>query len=193
MGDLPHLDFLTNSDSPLVRGLPSTALIWEIIVNCKKMMLAALCSAAMGMMTTTASATSLLPLTFEDMAQGAAACVVGTVSATETVMIDGSPYTRATFALESAAFGDMPSEFTVIAPGGKISRGKLSTSQITAGAPRFFSGQKLLMFLDNSANGDYQITGFNQGLFAVVNGRTILNGDASSIDDVLAAAAASRN
>lgn len=164
-------------------------------MNCRKTMLAALCGAAVAMSATTASATSLMKLGFSELSNQADACVVATMLTSENTVVDGQAMTRTTWSVQKAAFGNVGETFTLLTPGGRIQNGKVSGYVVNAGSPRLLGGQESLMFLNASANGAYSITGYNQGLFVVREGK-IASGDLAgeaNIDAVLARAAAVRN
>ena len=136
--------------------------------------LAALCGAAFAV-AGPASATTMENLTFDDIVAASTACVVaeaGDVSYTE---INGSVFTLTSFTVTKAAFGlDEGAQFTLATPGGRLSGGSVSMTEVNAGAPRFFKSRESLMLIEPASGGNYRLVGYNQGLFNVFDGNAQL-------------------
>jgi len=115
------------------------------------------------------SATTLQQITFEDMVAEANACVVAKAIDSTFETRDGQVVTVTTFKVLKTAFGTTSETITLVTAGGEKPLGRLKTSEVIAGAPKFFAQQENLMLItSNSQNNEYQIVGFNQGLFPVV-------------------------
>ena len=117
---------------------------------------------------TAANATSLDQLSFDEIVNQSAACVVGKVVSSESVKRNGQVVTLTTFSVSNTAFGNVSQTVTVETAGGKSKLGRLQVSEVVAGAPRFFTNQESLLFLSTANTaGEYKLMGFNQGLFSV--------------------------
>lgn len=116
-----------------------------------------------------ASATSLIKQDFNDMVKSASACVVAEKVKAVYLEEQGSMYTLTTFKVSSTAFGDTDETITVRTPGGAKKLGKLSTTEVVAGAPQFFYQQESLLLLNEMSSGQYSVTGFSQGVFPVLD------------------------
>ena len=79
--------------------------------------------------------------------------------------------------MSKTAFGSAEQTITVKTLGGRSNVGRLKTSTVFAGSPRFFIGQERVMLLSHNAEANnYSIVGFNQGSFRVnrtVQGSTV--------------------
>ena len=117
---------------------------------------------------TGATATTLTQLSAEDMVAQASDCVVANVISSTTEKRDGQVFTLTTFNVSKTAFGSAGQTITVETLGGRSNVGRLKTSTVVAGSPRFFIGQESVMLLSQNAQTDnYSIVGFNQGSFPV--------------------------
>ena len=126
---------------------------------------------------TSASATTLKQLSIDDMVSQASTCVVGNVVSSTQEKRNGQVYTLTTFNVSKTAFGSAEQTITVKTLGGRSNVGRLKTSTVFAGSPRFFIGQERVMLLSHNAEANnYSIVGFNQGSFRVnrtVQGSTV--------------------
>lgn len=118
--------------------------------------------------TTSANATTLNKLSFNEVVNQSAACVVGKVQSVESVTRNGQVMTLTTFSVSSTAFGNVGQTVTVETAGGRSTMGRLLVNEVVAGTPRFFNNQENLLFLSApNAAGEYSVVGFNQGRFSV--------------------------
>lgn len=121
------------------------------------------------------NATTLEQLSFENMVEKANACVMTKVINSTYQVRDGQSVTVTTLKVLKTAFGSTEQTISLVTPGGEKPMGRLKTSEVIAGAPRFFSQQENLMLVSlNSQTNEYQIIGFNQGLFPIQSGNVVL-------------------
>ena len=126
---------------------------------------------------TSASATTLTQLSAEDMLAQASDCVVANVVSSTTEKRNGQVFTLTTFNVTKTAFGSAGQTIKVETLGGRSNVGRLKTSCVVAGSPRFFIGQESVMLLSHDTETDnYSIVGFNQGSFPV---RRTLDGNST--------------
>jgi len=115
------------------------------------------------------NATTLEQLTFEDMIANANACVMAKALDSAFETRDGQVVTVTTFKVLKTAFGSTEETIKLVTAGGEKKLGRLKTSEVLAGAPRFFAQKENLMLITSNGNkNEYKIVGFNQGLFPVV-------------------------
>lgn len=147
-----------------------------------------------------AGATTLLHMTDEAMAVQADAIVQGHVEGVQSVRLDGDLVTRVAVRLDDVLKGDALREVTVVVPGGVDTSLKHPVATVYPGAPQFFPGQDVVLFLDRlqaSADG-FGVVGFSQGAFAVVespSGEKLVSRDLRGVrfqDDAVAPRAAQR-
>lgn len=129
-----------------------------------KLLISAIAAAAFA---TSASATTMIEMSLEDLAADAAIVVVGDVVDTAFVKKDGGTYTEATINVSDAVVGSPASQITVSVPGGLSKHGKFQVYESSAGAPLFVRGGEALLFLSAVEAGQYEVVGFSQGAFAV--------------------------
>jgi len=110
-------------------------------------------------------ATTLEKLDFKDLVQEASACVVAEKQSVEYAMIDGAPITKTTFSVVKVAFGSTPETITVITEGGHLLNAKVPMGEVNAGAPRFLNGTSNVLLLNELSAGNYNVTGYSQGVF----------------------------
>jgi len=133
----------------------------------------------------TAGATTLSKLKFDEMVNAASVCVMGDAVSSSQETRNGQVVTLTTFNVTKTAFGTPGSTITVRTAGGKTTMGRLSVSEVVAGSPQFFSGTDNVMLLSlDAASNEYSIVGFNQGLFPVGNSTVQLPQDAGGQMDV---------
>ena len=133
---------------------------------------------------TSTSATTLKQLNIDDMVSEATTCIVGNVVSSTQEKQNGQVYTLTTFNVSKIAFGSAERTITVKTLGGRSNVGRLKTSTVFAGSPRFFIGQERVMLLSHNADANnYSIVGFNQGNFRV--NRTALGGSTVSLPAAL--------
>lgn len=111
------------------------------------------------------SATTIEKEDFRDLVQNAHACVVAETVSIEHVMENGAPVTKTTFTVTETAFGTTPETITVTTPGGRISSATVPMGEVNAGIPRFLNGTSAVLLLQEGAQGDYSVSGVNQGVY----------------------------
>lgn len=111
------------------------------------------------------SATTIEKEDFRDLVQSAHACVVAETVSIEHVMENGAPVTKTTFTVTETAFGTTPETITVTTPGGRISSATVPMGEVNAGIPRFLNGTSAVLLLQEGGQGDYSVSGVNQGVF----------------------------
>ncbi len=95
--------------------------------------------------------------------------VVGEVDSSQVSKVAGSVYTFATISVDETLKGAPGATVRVAVPGGARASGRFQVSEIVAGAPLIPVDTTQLLFLEaNAALGAYQIVGFNQGAFLVL-------------------------
>ncbi len=126
----------------------------------RAVLIAALCSAA------PASATTVLPVTIDQLARGSDVIVHGVVLASEPHTVDGNERhirTRVVIDVTTLLKGARGTKsITLDLPGGNVGDW---TMQIP-GMPRFAVGEELVVFLERTKR-SYAISGMSQGKFSV--------------------------
>jgi hypothetical protein len=115
------------------------------------------------------SATTLVRLSFPQLAQASERVVVGTVVALESTRDESGRFihTNVRIAVERHLRGRGPAEIVVRTPGGQID----GEAVIAQGAPSFTVGEKVLLFLTRWENdGALKVTGYVQGKSTVTVG-----------------------
>ena len=95
--------------------------------------------------TSSANATTLEKIDFNEMVNQASAVVVGKVQSVETEFRNGQVITLTTFSVSNSVFGNVGQTVTVATPGGERTMGRLQVAEVNASAPRFFSNQESLL------------------------------------------------
>jgi hypothetical protein len=122
-----------------------------------------------------AVATTLDKMDLSELTKKAPVAVVGTVTASRTAQTAAGVVTIATVSVANSIWGTSAATLDVEIPGGAISKSKYRVAEVNAGAPALLSGQKALLLLTPvSGSGNFQIVGYNQGMFAVVNDAVML-------------------
>lgn len=115
-------------------------------------------------------ATTLQPLSSEDLAREAEQIVIGRCLDAQSQWFGGALVTLVTVEIDESLKGDATHQITLAVPGGVDNRGEVPLSVTYAGAPVIGVGDEMLLFLRGLA-GDvstFKIVGFSQGLFPVV-------------------------
>lgn len=143
------------------------------------------------------SATTLVKMEFDDMVKAASACVVGETIDVKYINDQGGMATLTTFRVTQTAFGNVGETITVRTAGGVRQSTKISTTEVVAGAPKFFENtESLLLLNENDGTNDYNIVGFSQGVFPVVDSIVSLPqnvGNNLSVDSAISIMSARRN
>jgi hypothetical protein len=116
--------------------------------------------------TLTARATTIVPLDLAELSVRARAIARGEVVDIRSEWAPGrrGVQTRVTIAVAEYLKGQLGSHVTLVVPGGRIGRYR----SILVGAPRFESGQSVVVFLIWSDPSQPYLVGFSQGVFRVV-------------------------
>lgn len=119
-----------------------------------------------------ASDTTLaLALSLEDMVNQSDVITIGNVLETRSVWIDRSLVTFATVQVSENLKGSPGETVTVVLPGGVDANRKVPVAMTYPGAPRLTPGENVFLFLtsDSEVGGGYNVAGFAQGKFSIVN------------------------
>ena len=116
----------------------------------------------------TTSATTLVRLSFGQMAAASERVVVGTVVALEPTRDESGRFihTNVRIAVERHLRGQGSSEIVVRTPGGQLD----GEAVVAHGAPSFTLGEKVLLFLTRWEDGAFKVTGYVQGKSTVTVG-----------------------
>lgn len=131
-----------------------------------------LAAGAFAVAATSASATTMLQMSFEDLVADSSVVVVGEAvssrvveSATEGLM------TITTFRVTDAVLGSADSTVDVATPGGIFRSGKFLLRESTADTPLFPIKSEHMLFLNEGPADNLAIVGVNQGAAAVSKGK----------------------
>ncbi len=121
---------------------------------------------------TSASATTMLQMSFEDLVADSALVVVGEAIDSRVVEspIDGR-VTITSFKVMDAIVGSAGSVVQVATPGGMFRSGKFLLRESTADTPLFAIGSEHMLFLNAGPQGALAVVGVNQGAAAVFEGK----------------------
>jgi len=99
----------------------------------------------------------------------------------EEIKEEGGIFTFTTLAVQEVIKGPVISEIVIKEMGGTVGR----RASMVLGAPRFFKGEKVLVFLRNTGGGFFSVLGLSQGKFSIVkepaSGREMLVQDLSGL------------
>ena len=114
--------------------------------------------------------TLAVALSLEDMVNQSDVIAIGNVLDTKSVWIDRSLVTLATVAVSESLKGAPGETLTVVLPGGVDANRKVPVAMTYPGAPRLTPGENAFLFLSSDSEaGGYNIAGFAQGKFSIVN------------------------
>lgn len=114
--------------------------------------------------------TLAVALSLEDMVNQSDVIAIGNVLDTKSVWIDRSLVTLATVAVSESLKGAPGETLTVVLPGGVDVNRKVPVAMTYPGAPRLTPGENAFLFLNSDSEvGGYNIAGFAQGKFSIVN------------------------
>src|SRR3989442_2625008 len=120
--------------------------------------------AVLAMLAGPARATTFVGVSERTLARAAHAIVIGTVAQIETVAgVDGTISTLVTLDVEASVKGHAERRLTLKEPGGSIGGRVLWI----AGAPRFRTGERQLLFLSAAADGTAHTTALGMGQFGL--------------------------
>lgn len=135
-----------------------------------RMRLVVVFAAAILLIAGLAEATSLIHLEDNEMAVQSDAIVVGRCASATTQWVRGTLVTLINVEVSEALKGAAPGALTLVVPGGVDMNREVPVSVIFPGAPSVVRDENVLLYLNESAlvGGGYDITGFNQGKYSVV-------------------------
>ena len=114
--------------------------------------------------------TLALALSLEDMVSQSDVIAIGNVLETRSVWIDRNLVTLATVAVSESLKGAPGETLTVVLPGGVDANRKVPIAMTYPGAPKLTPGENAFLFLHSDSEvGGYNIAGFAQGKFSIVN------------------------
>lgn len=127
-----------------------------------------LAAGAFAVAATSASATTMLQLSFEELVADAAVVVVGEAVSSRVVnsATDGL-MTVTTFRVSEDVLGSADSTVDVVTQGGIFRSGKFLLRESTANTPLFPIGSQHMLFLDSGPSQGLAIVGVSQGAAAV--------------------------
>ena len=116
--------------------------------------------------------TLALALSIGDMTDQADVIAIGNCIETRSMWVDRSLVTLVTVAVGESLKGVPGDTLTVVVPGGVDANRKIPVAMTYPGAPRLTPGENVFLFLntDSEVGGGYNITGFAQGKFSIVEG-----------------------
>lgn len=133
-----------------------------------------------------AGATTLVRMDSAQMAQQADAIVLGRCLAAESQWVGKSLVTTVRVGVGEALKGLAADEITLVIPGGVDASGPVPLAVTFPGAPVVYRNEDVLLFLQDSnlVPGGYDVVGFNQGKFSVLedpSGSKMLSQGTSSV------------
>lgn len=115
--------------------------------------------------------TLALALSIGDMTSHADVIAIGNVVDTRSMWVDRSLVTLVDVAVGESLKGAPGETVTVVVPGGVDTNRRVPIAMTYPGAPRLTPGENVFLFLNaNGEVGGYDITGFSQGKFSIVEG-----------------------
>ena len=120
----------------------------------------------------TADTTLAVALSVGDMVSQADVIDIGKAVETRSMWVDQSLVTLVTVNVSESLKGEPGQSLTVVVPGGVDANRKIPVAMTYPGAPRLTPGEDVFLFLnaDSEVGGGYNITGFSQGKFSIVEG-----------------------
>ena len=127
-------------------------------------------AAAILLITGLAGATSLVRLDDAEMAVKSDTIVVGRCASAATRWVGGTLVTLINVEVSETMKGAAARQITLVIPGGVDTDREVPISVIFPGAPSVVRNETVLLYLSESTlvGGGYDITGFNQGKYSVV-------------------------
>jgi hypothetical protein len=97
---------------------------------------------------------------------------IGRATETRSMWVDRSLVTLVTVAVNESLKGAPGESLTVVVPGGVDANRKVPIAMTYPGAPRLTPGEDGFLFLnaDSEVGGGYNVTGYSQGKFSIVEG-----------------------
>lgn len=115
--------------------------------------------------------TLAVALSLEDMVNQSDVIAIGSVVDTRSMWVDRNLVTLATVTVGESLKGAPGETVTVVLPGGVDTNRKIPVAMTYPGAPRLTPGENVFLFLtsDSEVGGGYNVAGFAQGKFSIVN------------------------
>ena len=119
-----------------------------------------------------ADTTLAVALSVGDMVSQADVIAIGRATETRSMWVDRSLVTLVTVAVNESLKGAPGETLTVVVPGGVDANRKIPIAMTYPGAPRLTPGEDVFLFLnvDSEVGGGYNVTGYSQGKFSIVEG-----------------------
>lgn len=119
----------------------------------------------------TPDTTLTVALSLQDMVAQSDVIAIGNCVETKSVWTDGTLVTLATVSVSESLKGAESGNLTVVLPGGIDANRKIPVAMSYPGAPRLTPGEDAFLFLtsDTDTGMGYNVTGFSQGKFSIVN------------------------
>jgi len=119
----------------------------------------------------TPDTTLAVALSLEDMVNQSDVIAIGNCIETKSVWVDRTLVTLATVSVGETLKGAEAGTLTVVLPGGADANRKIPVAVSYPGAPRLTPGEDVFLFLtsDPDFGGGYNVAGFSQGKFSIVN------------------------
>ena len=116
--------------------------------------------------------TLAVALSVGDMVSQADVIAIGRALDTRSMWVDRSLVTLVTVAVSESLKGAPGETLTVVVPGGIDANRKVPVAMTYPGAPRLTPGEDVFLFLnaDSEVGGGYNVTGYSQGKFSIVEG-----------------------
>lgn len=115
-----------------------------------------------------AMATTLTKMDLNAIAKAASVAVVGEVTGTTTKQTDAGLVTVVSVKITNSMWGSDAQTVQVSMPGGNARVGRFRVGEASAGNPILTKGEQAVFMLTRvSPSDDYNIVGFNQGLFQI--------------------------
>lgn len=130
----------------------------------------ALCAALLLLAATPAAATTAVQMSDEDLVSSADLILVGQCTAVQSTWVGRDLVTLATIEVGESLKGSAGETVTVVLPGGVDDSGPVPVAVTWPGAPSLAPGEEAFLFLNQfpSVEGGYAVSGFSQGMFAVI-------------------------
>ncbi|HXQ74628.1 MAG TPA: hypothetical protein VN844_29250 [Pyrinomonadaceae bacterium] len=114
--------------------------------------------------------TLAVALSLEDMVNQSDVIAIGNVVETRSTWVDRNLVTLATVSVGESLKGTPGETVTVVLPGGVDTNRKIPVAMTYPGAPRLTPGENVFLFLTSDSEvGGYNVAGFAQGKFSIVN------------------------
>ncbi|MFN0022299.1 MAG: hypothetical protein ACKVS5_00205 [Parvularculaceae bacterium] len=141
-------------------------------MHLKKHRVALLAAGVIAVASTSAFATTLLQMSFEDLVADASVVVVGEAVSSRVVesAADGL-MTITSFKVKDQVVGSAGSTVDVATAGGSFRSGKFRLRESTADTPIFLIGSEHMLFLNAGPQNALAVVGFSQGAAAVFEGK----------------------